>query len=231
MNGFEDYRESLSNLLNHEQLLARVKYLNELVYPAVTLKAKRKQAQDAAAFNKRYKDKLYDDSHFVIGSWVMAKDQFRTDKLSPRYEGPFEIIRRNRGGSYLLRGQDDTIYKRPACSLKLVSQIPVITLPSDHVEVESILDHRPKTLVSQDDSEYLVKWKNRDMSLCQWVPSKDFDGTSLIIQYFKNLKKSKQALARSYPSPYRVRRFLVGKNPTLPPKVSFEDSLLILFYE
>jgi hypothetical protein len=40
----------LSNLLNTDQLLARVQYLNELVYPAISQKAKRKQAQDTVSF-------------------------------------------------------------------------------------------------------------------------------------------------------------------------------------
>jgi hypothetical protein len=42
----------LPNLFNTDQLLARVQYLNELVYPAISQKTKRKQAQDTATFNK-----------------------------------------------------------------------------------------------------------------------------------------------------------------------------------
>jgi hypothetical protein len=86
----------------------------------------------------------------------MAKDELRSDKVSPRYAGPFEILRRNRGGSYLLRGSDNTVYHRPACSLKLVARSPLIPLPSNHFEVEAILDHRPKTHVPQNNSEYFV---------------------------------------------------------------------------
>jgi hypothetical protein len=196
MNAFEDYRNNVSKQLNTEQLLARVQYLNELVYPAINQKAKRKQTQDTETFNKKYKNRLYDDAHFTPGSWVMAKNELRSDKVSPRYDGPFEVLRRNRGGSYLLRGSDDTVYHRPACSLKLVTRTPITTLPSNHFEVESILNHRPKTPQPQNNSEYFVKWKGHDISQSSWVPTKDFDGPAIITAYFKQLKKGPAALTK-----------------------------------
>jgi hypothetical protein len=88
----------LNSLLNTDQLLARVQHLNELVYPAINQKAKRKQAQDTATFNKKFKHRL-SMPILTPGSWVMAKDELRSDKISPRYDGPFEMLRRNRGGS------------------------------------------------------------------------------------------------------------------------------------
>jgi hypothetical protein len=81
------------------------------------------------------------------------------------------------------------MYNRPACSLKLVTRTPVNALPSDHVEVESILDHRPKSAGAQDLSEYLGKWKRLDITHCSWVASKDLNGPSLITAYFKSLTK------------------------------------------
>jgi hypothetical protein len=189
MNSFKDYRDSRSELLQPDQLLQRVKYLNELVYPAVTDKIKRKQSEDMEMFNKRFKNKLYDESYFIPGSWVMAKDELRADKVSPRYEGPFEIIRRNRGGSYVLRGSDDTIYQRPASTLKLVTRNPVMTLPTDHCEVDYIIDHRPKNSNPTVDTEYLTKWKGSDVTMSSWVKSKDFNGPALILKYHKSLRK------------------------------------------
>jgi hypothetical protein len=59
----------LNNLLNTDQLLTRVQYLNELVYPAFSQKAKHKQAQDTATFNKKFKNRLY-GSVFVNNSYA-----------------------------------------------------------------------------------------------------------------------------------------------------------------
>jgi hypothetical protein len=143
-----------------------------------------------------FKRHPYDDAHFTPGSWVMAKDELRSDKVSPRYDGPFEILRRNRGGSYLLRGSDNTVYHRPACSLKLVTRTPLTSLPSNHFEVEAILRHRPITPVPQNNSEYFVKWKGHDVSQCSWVHTKDFDGTTIISAYFKQLRKGSVALTK-----------------------------------
>jgi transposase InsO family protein len=199
MNAFYDYRNATSELLSTDDLLARVQYLNDIVYPAVNDKARKKQADDIAKFTEKHKSKTLDLSHFIPGSLVMVRDELRLDKVSPRYEGPFEVVRRNRGGSYLLKGTDGTTYSRPACALKLVYQQPVDALPSDHVEVETILDHRPNSSSATDNSEYLVKWKGRSATLNQWVPASDFDGPALIAAYFKNLN-------RRVNSPRKVRK-------------------------
>ena len=44
----------------------------------------------------------------------MVKDPTRSTKLQPFYEGPYKVLRRNRGGSYLLLDHDNTLLPRPA---------------------------------------------------------------------------------------------------------------------
>ena len=42
------------------------------------------------------------DILFPDGSYVMTIDIIRWGKLDPIYEGPFKVMRRTRGGSYIL---------------------------------------------------------------------------------------------------------------------------------
>jgi hypothetical protein len=58
---------------------------------------------------------------FVPGTLVMVRDDLRTTKMEPQYAGPFKVLRRNRGGAYVLQGPDPTEYTRPPSVLKAVS--------------------------------------------------------------------------------------------------------------
>lgn len=59
---------------------------------------------------------------FPEGAIVYAIDKLRCSKLDPKYEGPFTIVRRTRGGSYIVN--DNTGTQMSRCSapqqLKLV---------------------------------------------------------------------------------------------------------------
>jgi glutathionyl-hydroquinone reductase len=90
MNAFKDYRTTSSDLLSPDDLLTRIQYLNDIVYPAVNDKSKRNREADTVIFNERNKNKVFDLFHFISGSWVLVKDELRSDKVSPRYEGPFD---------------------------------------------------------------------------------------------------------------------------------------------
>ena len=127
--------------------------------------------------------------HFNDGAMVMAKDDLRSTKSDPFYEGPFSIVRRQRGGNYLLRASDGAEYIRPPSSLKLVSQD--VILPDEHYEVESILDHKKV----DGDIHYLVSWKKYVCSHNSWVHHKDFSSPKLISDYWKSLNPNKSKRA------------------------------------
>ena len=78
--------------------------INNVVYPAIVERVMADQAKRSDQFNQ---------SHKIVpelekGQLVMIKDVVRTSKWQNYYDGPYEVIRRNRGGAYLLmdgRGQ------------------------------------------------------------------------------------------------------------------------------
>jgi hypothetical protein len=113
--------------------------MTEVVFPA--------NATRTSAYTK----KMFDDfaertnilaNDFPPGALVMRRVNPRESKMSPVWDGPFFIIRRTRGGPYLLRDSlnNQLIEKVPAARLKLISYEGA---PSpDTFEVEAILDHK-----------------------------------------------------------------------------------------
>ena len=113
----------------------------------------------------------------------MAIDPIRANKLEPRYEGPYKIARRNRGGAYTLMDHDGTLLSRNYAPPQLMS-VPSPTNPKDHdnvVFVERILNHRKKG----NNFEYLVKWKNFDDADNTWEPASSFFDISPIVFYWR----------------------------------------------
>ncbi|KAG0240761.1 hypothetical protein BG011_003618, partial [Mortierella polycephala] len=110
--------------------------MTEVVFPAIDAKARSTQQKMIERFNRTI---LHNE--FPDGAKVMAVDPIQGDKLTPRYEGPFTVVRRNTGGAYILKdGTDELLGRKYAPSqLKLVLD----DLDDDDIyEVEYITAHR-----------------------------------------------------------------------------------------
>ena len=91
--------------------------MNALVYPAIVQKANETHKKR----NDYFKQKNYIiTDKFGPGAVVMIKDETRNDKNTPLYEGPFQVIRRNAGGAYVLKNSLGEEFVRPPNVLKLV---------------------------------------------------------------------------------------------------------------
>jgi transposase InsO family protein len=181
-NDFEDYSNVLENPLSLMHLRRRLNYMNELVYPSVVQKSAEVNRARNAYFKKRNHIIL---DQFAPGAIVMVKDETRNDKNSPRYEGPFTVVRRNQGGAYVLRNNLDEELVRPPNVLKLVHHdLRVSGLPGIAAEVDRILDHKEV----EGETHYLVHWKKLSSTLDQWVPHSEFLDIGPILLYHKCLK-------------------------------------------
>ena len=80
-----------------EDWLEIITQMESVVYPAVRAHRDAHNARRMLQFNKSHKL-----VSFPVGSFVMAKDPIRAGKLSPIFEGPYRIAKRNRGGAYQL---------------------------------------------------------------------------------------------------------------------------------
>jgi transposase InsO family protein len=162
--------------LSEKELLDRIEHLHQVVFPGIADGARKRQASMVSNFNSKLAR-----IPFPNGSWVMAMDPHPNNKLVPTYEGPFMVVRRTHGGSYVL--QDTTGALRPRnyapSQLKLVQRDSVAE-PS--YEIESVIDHR---FMDDGSVEYLVHWEGYSDDDDEWIPYENFDDVECISDYFR----------------------------------------------
>ena len=202
LNGFEDYSSVPDELLDDAALFRRLEYMTSLVYPAISNASKEFKNLEGGKRNKKLKTQGKLFNPLKTGGIVMVVDDLKSTKTQPTYEGPLKILRRNRGGAYVLEGTDGTVYTRPPNSLKVISRqaeneskplnpIPKQSEPS--YEVKKILAHKKKT---DGTYAYRVEWKGYSTRFNEWVDAEDFDGMEIIKNYWAPPSKK-----RKRPSP------------------------------
>jgi hypothetical protein len=179
-NGFNDFTGSLGlHPFDGEAYAARIEQFANIVFPAINEKV------------QKYIDASTKDRHltsFPDGSFVMTVNKSRTNKLEARYEGPFKVLRRNKGGAYILQDTDGLTLPRNYTTeeLKLISHDP-----DEHGKsyvIERIIQHRG----TAPNYEYLVKWKGYTAKYNTWEPTDSFDSTASIDAYWTRLKESQK---------------------------------------
>ena len=186
MNAPINYYDPQGNLkskryMSNEELLKRIDYMGQLVFPAI------------AEQHQRYTDKLHGkidqknvQVNFKAGTYVMHKILHKTNAFAPSYVGPYQVIRQNDGGAYILRDEEGMLMSRNyiASELKAINQEEIVP-KSELFEVEAIIQDNG----NPQNREYLVKWKNYNKDHNSWVKTDDFTDTEFIIDYWKKVKK------------------------------------------
>ena len=164
--------------LDDDDLEHRIQYMNNIVLPAL----RRGKADLFQPEDSKQKLRLVE---FEAGDSVMAVDELRSSKTEPRYEGPFTVVKRTKGGSYTLLDRDGTLLARnyaPA-QLRLVSRKRVIP-DADSYVIAFVRNHRN----AAGGLEYLVRWKGFDTSDDTWEPFANFNHTKTISDYWARRK-------------------------------------------
>jgi hypothetical protein len=159
--------------------------IKQLVYPALAEKASERTQQKNLSFAKSHQ---MVDSPFPADSMVMIKREDRTSKWDPYYTGPYFIVRRNRGGAYILKDRNGKQLTRAYSpnQLKLISSEMTDDDQRLSWEIEKILDHKQ----TGDKLEFLVHWKGFDTIEDSWVKQDDMDDVGLIQDYMKGVAKT-----------------------------------------
>ena len=193
LNGFDDYSEVSNELLDDDHLRRRLEYMTALVYPTISKASESFKNLEGERRNKKVKKsgKLFNP--LQTGAIVMTVDELKSTKTQPTYEGPMKIIRRNRGGAYVLEGTDGTTYTRPPNALKVISRdvenenkelVREVEEPS--YEVKKILAHRKN---KDGTYAYRVEWKGYATRFNEWVEEEAFNGKEMIHKYWNPPKK------------------------------------------
>jgi hypothetical protein len=165
--------------LDLEYLKKRLDYMTRMVYPIIYNKGIHRKELDKHHFI-RNRNIFESKEPFPAGCYVMILDTMRNDKTSSRYTGPFRVIRKNRGGAYIIEQHDGTQTTRPPSQLKRLGFLD--NEFSKAAVVESILEHRKDT---DGSDHYLVKWKDLPDTLNEWVAYQDFYDPAPILKYWK----------------------------------------------
>ncbi|OBQ32496.1 MAG: hypothetical protein AN485_21335 [Anabaena sp. MDT14b] len=169
--------------LSEKELLARFSLMNKVVFPSLQVKTGQYTDRMFHDFMKRHKI-ITDD--FPQGSLVMRQVKPRANKYVPKWEGPYMVVRRTRGGSYILRDTTNDIVTQgvPVSQLRLVSYEN--NLSPDSFEVDHVVDHRGTT----GAREYLIRWKGFDASYDQWVAASDVNTLECVTDYWSRRRQS-----------------------------------------
>jgi transposase InsO family protein len=82
-----------------KDLLKRLTYMNNIVYPAIDDHTKKTMSDYRNQFAKK---KLIIKDKYPDGCLVMARNELRTAKVEERYTGPFKVKGRSANGTYML---------------------------------------------------------------------------------------------------------------------------------
>jgi len=77
-NGFSNYTNDNGQVLSTEEMLEQLRYMTEIVFPAIEVKSKQTQKKMVEHFNA-----VVLQSDFPEGAKVMTLDPIKGDKLSP----------------------------------------------------------------------------------------------------------------------------------------------------
>lgn len=187
LNDLKDYSNDPPTMISLDDWEQHQQKIVSLIYPAIADRIKSGKDKIMKSLNKHRR--LLLPSSLPAGSTVMIIDPHRQNKFEPKYIGPYTIVRRSRGGAYVLKDPTGDLLDRkvPPDQIKLVSKSrrhidddrPIYT-------VERILSHRG----SPDNYEYLVHWKDFSDDANTWEPGSSFLDHSVIKQYWQSIRNS-----------------------------------------
>ncbi|SAL98530.1 hypothetical protein [Absidia glauca] len=182
LDDFKDYRgtelpTSMSDT-GTDEIYKKINDMPEIVLPAIA-----QRTQDIRDASQKKFDKTLKIIDYPIGSLVSIRKPTRTVQMEPKFNGPFTVVRKNKGGAYTLQQRDGELLPKqyPPSALKSVSEDPR-TSSEERWEVQSIIDHKG----TPGKYEYKVRWKGYDADADTWEPTSYFDDIDTIKQYWRS---------------------------------------------
>jgi hypothetical protein len=98
LNPFNDFSVTTLTSPSAEEVEKRASFINDIVFPSVSEHVKNVVTKR----NKNWNASKNIVPALPIGTVVMARIPGKRPKLKPPFVGPYRVIRRTRGGTYLL---------------------------------------------------------------------------------------------------------------------------------
>lgn len=187
LNEMKDYSDTPPTQINLEDWKEHQQKIISLIYPAISDRIKSGKSQLMKSIDKKRRQLL--PTSIPNGATVMVIDKNRTNKFEPKFIGPYTIIRRSRGGSYILRDMSGDMLDRrvPADQLKILNRsVRKVDRDLPIHDIDYVVNHRG----DPGKYEYLIKWKNYDESENTWEPAGNFLDDKVIQEYWRSVKNT-----------------------------------------
>ena len=189
-NDFEDFSQEKDKPTEekiNKDLQNKLKFMTEIVYPAVYEQVKRVTNKQKERFDANHKI-----VKIPVNATVMILVTEKQSKLDPHYKGFYKVVNITKGGAYVLRNEKGFIEPRnyPPSLLKVVSD-KIIPKEEKYYEVEAIIGHK-----KDENNNYLYRcrWLNYDESEDSWEPAENFTDPKFITEYWKRIGQVPEGL-------------------------------------
>ena len=184
MNTFGDYRDEKNvEPMSEKELQNRLDAMENIVFPAINEKVMAVLEAQKKAFDSKHHIVDFPVNSEVV---VVVPVKERT-KLDTPHDGPFTVVRKTRGGSYVLKDVRGKILDRDYApsQLKLISQDYDLDSPCDDLYVVDRIVAHNKT--APGTYEYQVRWEGYTPDDDTWEPESSFTNVHTIHDYWKRL--------------------------------------------
>lgn len=182
LNKFKDYtKDKTVRQMSVEEIQEAIKKMEEIVLPAIN---ERTKSVNEARKKKFDKEKTI--TEFTKGDQVMVRVRNKQGKLDAEYEGPYTIVRKNKGGAYTLKDLQGELELRDhvPSELKLVLPRKDVNAEDKNFTVDKIVAHRKD---SNSSYSYKVRWKGYTPEEDTWETPSSFNDPLTITSYWRRI--------------------------------------------
>ena len=217
---FLNYVDAENKLLDGAEVQRRLEFLTHLVYPTIADSSKTTKNLEGEKINQNVKKSGKLMNPLRAGAIVMTVDELKSSKTQQNFDGPFKIIRKNKGGAYVIEDRDGTTFTRAPNQLKVVARKSLKEEVEDLENNNTEVSYEIKKLLNHRDNKdgthsYLVSWKGYDDSANEWIHEKNFDSFTPINKYWKETQtesKKRKSVNQGHTSTKKKPRVQVPSN-------------------
>ena len=187
-NLFRNYSETKDMEADVEELQQAWENYHKFVYPVVADKTKDHYDKQGQRFQS--KKKIMPPTKFAKGDWVMVRVPASDNKQAPKFEGPYQIAKKQASGRVNLLKNDASPYHR-VVNVSELKQYSTKKMPLIYDNTAYLAEKIIKHKVKDGSTIYQVRWKGYTAKDDSWEPVTSFYSPELIHAYWSSQANAK----------------------------------------